>query len=142
MCGDFSTKKSLFLVLGNVPFTMPNWFTNYQEARNFFSCLKKKFASFLISITRIIYISFYSISFIQFDFIFIIYIMYNKFITFLSYFDHDRKCLNSRIVVDNSYHRQPWSALLVIKHWLAGLCTADRTKTRDQSLVKLCDFSE
>ena len=32
---------------------------------------------------------------------FIICIMYNKFITFLSYFDHDRKYANSmRIVVD------------------------------------------
>ena len=32
---------------------------------------------------------------------FIMYIVYNKFITFLSYFNHDRKCPNSnRIVVD------------------------------------------
>ena len=45
--------------------------------------------------------------FIQLDFIFIIlHISYNKFITFLSYFDHDRKYPNSRIVVDDSYEKQ------------------------------------
>ena len=38
-------------------------------------------------------------SFIQLDFIFIIYIIYNKFITFLSYFDHDRKYANSNEVL-------------------------------------------
>ena len=43
-------------------------------------------------------------SFIQFDFILIIFIIYNKFIIFL-YFDHDRKYYNSRIVVDNSYYQ-------------------------------------
>ena len=49
--------------------------------------------------------------FIQLDFIFFIYIICNKFITFLSYFDDDRKYLNSRIVVDDSCERQLWSAL-------------------------------
>ena len=38
-------------------------------------------------------------SFIELDFIFIVYIIYNKFITFLSYFDHDRKYYNSMIIV-------------------------------------------
>ena len=40
-------------------------------------------------------------SFIQLDFIFIIYIIYNEFITYLSYFDHVRKYPNYiRILVD------------------------------------------
>ena len=39
-------------------------------------------------------------SFIQLDFIFIIYIVYKKFITFLLYFDQDCKYPNFRIVVD------------------------------------------
>ena len=43
---------------------------------------------------------------IQLDFVFIILLIYNKFITFLSYFDHDRKYHHSRIVVDDSYERQ------------------------------------
>ena len=37
--------------------------------------------------------------------------MCNKFITFVSYFDHDRKYPNSRIVIDDSYERQLYSAL-------------------------------
>ena len=50
------------------------------------------------------------ISFIQLDFIFIIYIIYNKFITFLSYFDHDRKYPNSiRIVIDQGSKIGPCS---------------------------------
>ena len=39
------------------------------------------------------------------DFIFIKCIIYNKFITFLSYLDHDHKYPNSRILVDDSYER-------------------------------------
>ena len=35
--------------------------------------------------------------------LFIIYIIYDKFITFLSYFDHDRKYPNSKIVTNDSY---------------------------------------
>ena len=49
--------------------------------------------------------------FIKLDFIFIIYIVYNKFITFLSDFDYDRKHPDSKIVVDDSYECQLWSAL-------------------------------
>ena len=60
--------------------------------------------------SRIIYHSttLTGILFIQLDFIFI---NYNKCITFLLYFDHDRKYPNCRIVVDDSYERQLWSAL-------------------------------
>ena len=46
-------------------------------------------------------------SFIQLDFIVIIYIKYNKF-TFLSYFDRDRKYPNSRLVVDDDYEPRLW----------------------------------
>ena len=57
--------------------------------------------------------------------------MYNKFITFLSYFDHDFKYPNSKIVVDDSDERQIWSALWIIKFFLARFCIADTSKTRD-----------
>ena len=47
-------------------------------------------------------------SFIQLDFVFIIYMIYNKFITFLSYFEIDRKYPNSiRIVVDRGPSMEP-----------------------------------
>ena len=52
---------------------------------------------FLIPISRIECIPFYNIAWYiinLIDFIFIIYIIYNKFIIFLSYFDHDSKYPN------------------------------------------------
>ena len=77
------------------------------RGQDFFPVEKKKFlAFFLIPMNRIICTIYHSTiltdtSFIQLDFISIIYTIYNKFITFLSYFDHDRKYPNSRIVVDS-----------------------------------------
>ena len=44
-------------------------------------------------------------TFIQLDFIFIVYILYNKYIILLPYVDHDCKYPNSSILVDDSYER-------------------------------------
>ena len=75
------------------------------------------------------------------------YIIHNKFITFLSYFDHDRKYPDSRIVVDATVATQRSIAMstnygqhcelsnfgqktcnICSLLWIAGLCTADSKK--------------
>ena len=85
--------------------------TNLQNTKKpgFFFPLKKKlfylffliFACFLISMSRIICIAFYNIDWYIIYSIrplfYYIYIVYNKIITFLLYFDHDRKYPNNSI---------------------------------------------
>ena len=80
---------------------MPDWPAKYQEARIFFlfnkKCLlKKKNSVFPNSneYNNMYVILEYLLVHYSFDYIWsFIYIIYNKFITFLSYFDHDRNTL-------------------------------------------------